>query len=557
MDSINLSATNSISMQGKQKTSPMTAEQKRQTRLGIAIAATTAGVGLTTLVLGKGLNKSNRGVVNKLYTYLTKKSGELAKKPAFTKSEKLLKSAVNTGKSVAESTRAVMNTISFKDILFKKATSPIPGIGKACQAITNFFENVAIKTTANSYEKTTKNFNKMYDAFEVANSKVSQSTAKTAGNTIKKVQQVFDKNFTVGESLTRIDKTKKGFNNFDEKFWNNSFKQFKNLAKNKNTYSSFIAEKMLAGNKTKILSEVNANKAAIQYSYKDEFKALKELADGIKGMTNPFDKNTMSIFDNIQKNLDVFNKNHSATAKETLINDLKTLTTFIEDKKAAEQFNKSLDTLPKSKLGRLQSLLKIYEKELSEKDYKKLEKQVNKAMKSLEKSTTLETDKLFDKMRDLKIGSAPTDMLTLLTTFTTVGIGLAKADDSDSRKSAALKFGIPAIGTVLTTMYGTLKMFSAGQSLIFGAITGLVINKIGEAADNLRLRTKGQKDANSNLVEMPTQKEISDAIISNTIILSDAKKLHDGTELVINTINENVDLNAIKKPEFLNLQRKQ
>ena len=143
-------------------------------------------------------------------------------------------------------------------------------------------------------------------------------------------------------------------------------------------------------------------------------------------------------------------------------------------------------------------MLDMYKKELSKDDYKALEKQVKKAMKSLEKSTELETDNLFDKLRDLKIGSAPTDMLTLLTTFATVGIGLGKAENDDERISAALKFGIPAIGTVLTSMYGTLKMFTAAKSLVFGAVTGLLINKIGEAADNTRKQINAKKAQNTN-----------------------------------------------------------
>lgn len=543
MGIMGINALNNISYSAKEK---QTDKQKRQAHLGIAITATTVGVGLTTLALGKSLSKSGRGNLNKLYTYLTKKSDELSKKPVFTKSEQFVQSAVNLGKSTAESTRAVLNTISLKDILFKKITNPIPGVGKACQAITNFFEGVAVKRTESAYATANKNFNKMYEAFECANLKVSKDTAMASNNTINRVKRIFEKNFSVGESLKRINKTKDCYKNLDEKFWEKSFKDFKNMAKDKNTYSSFIAEKMMAGDKTKLFSEVSNNKAAIQFSFKDDYNNLKTLADEIQGMIDPFNKKTMPVLDNIKKNLDTFNKKHSQNAKEAILNDLENLTAFVEDKKIAEQFRKSIESVPKTKLGRLQSLLEMYKGELSEKDYKKLERQVNKAIKSLDKSTTLETNNLFDKRRDLKIGSAPTDMLTLLTTFATVGIGLGRAENSDERKSAALKFGIPAIGTVLTTMYGTLKMFTTAQSLVFGAITGLVINKIGEAADNLRLQAKGQRDPKSNLVEMPTTKEITDAVIDNTVLLSDVKRIYDNTEFLINTI-DNIKFEGYKK----------
>lgn len=497
MNSVNFNALNNISYSAKPKT-VQTEDQKRQSKLGKTIAATAVGAGLTTLVLTQGLSRKGRFNLNKIYNFLTKKSDELSKKHAFTKTEQFTKDAVEMGRSVAESTRSVMNTISLKDILFKKFTNKIPLVNKLCQGTTNFFENVAVKTTKNSYVQTEKQFNKMYSAFEQANEKVSSNTASIGKNTISKVKQVFDRHFSADETMKRISRTKQEFSNLDEKFWEKSFKNPKKLATNKDTFSSFIAEKMMAGKKSKLLSEVNQNKAAIQFSFKDDFNNLKNISEDIKGMINPFDKETMYILDDIKANLDVFNKKQSALAKKAIMEDMKKLTTFIDDKSVAEQLRKSIDSLPASKQGRLQSMLDMYKKELSKDDYKALEKQVKKAMKSLEKSTELETDNLFDKLRDLKIGSAPTDMLTLLTTFATVGIGLGKAENDDERISAALKFGIPAIGTVLTTMYGTLKMFTAAKSLAFGAVTGLLINKIGETADEARKKINTKNVQNTN-----------------------------------------------------------
>lgn len=489
MNSVNLYSNISYSA----KNQPKNDASHHQKKLGTVIGVTTVGVGLTVLGLSKGFSKTGRGKINKLYTYLTQKSEELAKKKVFTKSEKFTKDVVNAGKSVAESSRSVMNVISFKDILFKKITNNVPFLGNACQSITNFFEKIAVKTTANSYDKTTKQFNKMYSAFEQANTKLDSETVKAANNTIDIVKRLYNKDFSVGNTLNRINQTKQGFQTLDEKIWNVSFKNFKNMATNKNTYSSFIAEQLMAGEKSALISNVNNKKAAIHFSFKDDYANLRNIAEDIKGMIDPFNKKTTPILDNIKNNLELFNKRKSPLAKQTILEDLKTLTKYIDNKEIAEQFAKSIDEIPTTRQGRLQTLLSLYKNNLSENDYKKLEKQVNKAINSLDQSTYLETNKLFDKMRDLKIGSAPTDMLTLLATFATVGIGLGKAENDDERASAALKYGIPAIGTVLTTMYGTLKMFTAAKSLVFGAISGLVINKLGQAADNLRLQNKNQQ----------------------------------------------------------------
>ena len=42
---------------------------------------------------------------------------------------------------------------------------------------------------------------------------------------ISNLKGVFDKNFSVGECLNRIDRTKKCLSNLDEEFWEKSFKQ--------------------------------------------------------------------------------------------------------------------------------------------------------------------------------------------------------------------------------------------------------------------------------------------------------------------------------------------
>ena len=521
-------------------------DKEKQKKYGTALAITTLGVGFTALALGKGLNRKGRLNLNKLNNYFIKKSNEFSQKKIFTKGEEFTKNVVNTGKGITQSTRAVMNTISLKDILFKKVTDPIPGLGKACQLTTDFFEKVAITTTINSYANTSKAFEKMYNQFSNANDKVPVDIGYKSRSILKSVKKIYDYSFGIGEITNRIENSKKTFEKLDENFWQKSFSHIKELATNKDTYSSFIAEKMLAGDKSRLIADVNTQKAKLHFTPKDDFNNLKSMAEDIRGMIDPFKQETNEILENIKSNLDTVAKKNSPLAKEAVIKDMTKLTNFIDDTKIAEQFRQSITELPKSQPGKLQVLLSLYKNELNAKDYKKLEDSVNNAIKSLNKSTQLETDNLFDKMRDLKIGSAPTDMVTLLTTFATVGIGLSKAKDDDERASAALKFGIPAIGTVMTSMYGTLKMFSAGQSLIFGAITGLIINKIGEAADNLRLQAKGQRTKEEAIFTQPTVNEVRDAIVANNEVLLTAKQVYDGTEFVVNTVSDAANTIKVK-----------
>ena len=113
-----------------------------------------------------------------------------------------------------------------------------------------------------------------------------------------------------------------------------------------------------------------------------------------------------------------------------------------------------------------------------------------KSVESFDKSVNLETGELFDKLRDLELGSAPTDILTLFLSSWMIVLGLGKAKNSQERESVMLKSGIPVIGGIATTMISTTKLVSGGKSLALGIISGLILNRLGVIADNLNKNAK-------------------------------------------------------------------
>ena len=120
------------------------------------------------------------------------------------------------------------------------------------------------------------------------------------------------------------------------------------------------------------------------------------------------------------------------------------------------------------------------------KEYLKLKSQVQKAVNSLDKSIETETIKYYDKARDLKLGAAPTDVLSILGTVGAVGWFLGKSKNKDERISASLQYGIPAVGAIATSLYCTARLISGGKALLFGLLSGWVINKAGVIVDNTR-----------------------------------------------------------------------
>ena len=111
-------------------------------------------------------------------------------------------------------------------------------------------------------------------------------------------------------------------------------------------------------------------------------------------------------------------------------------------------------------------------------------------LKSLDNSIKTETTNYVDKARDLKLGSAPTDIISILGTVGTVGWFLGKSKDKDDRISSSLKYGIPAIGAIATSLLCTAKLVAGGKSIAIGLVSGWAMSKLGTIIDNTRKKYK-------------------------------------------------------------------
>ena len=144
------------------------------------------------------------------------------------------------------------------------------------------------------------------------------------------------------------------------------------------------------------------------------------------------------------------------------------------------------DIISKSSKGELQEILTAYKSILPRNEYLKLKSKVESAVKSLDKSIDTETIQYFDKARDLKLGSAPTDVLSIIGAVGAVGYYLGHAENKDERTSVSLKYGIPAIGAIATSLYCTARLVSGGKALLFGLLSGWAMNKAGVLVDDTR-----------------------------------------------------------------------
>lgn len=164
---------------------------------------------------------------------------------------------------------------------------------------------------------------------------------------------------------------------------------------------------------------------------------------------------------------------------------------FYADKLMKDQYktslSKNVDEKQQHIITNLKNIINAYKELLGENNisYKLLKKEFDSASTGLNKAVTKEMD-FVDMMRDVAIGSGPTDVLSVLGSFGAAAWGLSFAKDKDERISLTLKYGIPIVGAVTTSLLCTASLIAGSKSLIVGTLSGFLMNRIGEIVDAWR-----------------------------------------------------------------------
>lgn len=504
-------------------------KERKINTLGASIAVSSLAAGFGVLALMKGLPKGSYSKFDKLFKLMEEKTAQLAENKQLTLIQTLSLQGLNAVKSVANYAKGVFTVGALKDVFISTGFKKIPGVKKFVPWITNVFEKISIKTSSKAYVKTAGRFDEMATFFAKTNEKIPKDKlaqkieidgeVKTVQQWLEHksslVQEKFDSGFKAQPRKTRLDEIKADFDGrnsagekigpgLDEKVWSSTFGDINGFIKDKQTYQTFISEELVAQTKAKNANKVNEIRRAITHDISDKYADSKKVVDDIDGLINPLDTKARGIMKEVKVHLKEYKKLKGVdeqSMRDGLTPKIKAkldeLNTHLSGSATGGDVSKHVgdlkEILDTNKKGELQKILTIYKQVLPEKEYLKVKKETYKTIKSLDKSIDLETDKLFDKLRDLKIGSATTDVFSVLTSVGVIGWGLTKADNKDERISVTLKYGVPALGAILTSLYCTVGLISGGTALVLGLASGALINKIGVAVDNSRKQIKENK----------------------------------------------------------------
>lgn len=409
---------------------------------------------------------------------------------------------------------AINNFTSFKDMLFKNLMNFSKFTGKIHDNITKLFEKIGRQTVLNSYKKTGGYLGEALKITDNVSSSVSGTTRIIDGKT--KAQWLED-----AKKLTK-ELSASHENYFDSHALTVRYFSFKKAAQDlkvafekmkvfltKDLFKTFLADSKISKEKVAIQKAVHGYRRDITYSALDMARDSEDL---ILKMTQlvPFkDSEKLKLLASIRSNIKKYSKDTVKNAKlkkiiikdmEKLSHNIKTSATQVLPDSSTRVLLESLEDLRTGfvsfKQGKIQDILDIYRKILTPKEFKRIEKGFKHYTKSLDSSIKVETEDFISKLRDLSLGSAPTDILSLLGGLGVLGYHLGKSDDNDQRISIALKYGIPALSLIGVSLYCNAKLYAGTKGLLIGTLASAILNRIGTTADDLLKKHKAQKADN-------------------------------------------------------------
>lgn len=494
-------------------------EEKKTRHLGKTIAMSALGAGIGILFLMRGLPKNAYKTIEKWSQKLEVKLNKQRKSGQVGKLEEFYTFTLNKLASFMGKAKSINNFVAVKDISFKKLMYQNKFTQKIHDNITEVYERIGIRTVNKSYDKAKTKLNSTFQIFEDYDEKILMNshngTTEIEGKTVNEwldkienlkttIRRTWNKNFGQRERNNRYNGIKDNMKNLTEDVWSETAGNLDNLRR-RELYETFIAEERLAAPKMKLLHDTMNSRYIITRDIDDIYKSSVDVIDNITSFIKTRDQSSRDIIKELRLKLEDWKKlsgNTESTDRlklnEEITTILKKLSSNIKENSRTYGYNpetiRQLDTnievvgsiMGESGKGALQEIYTIYKKLLPREDYLKLKNASTRNMKYLDDAIKKETDSFFNMERDLTMGSAPTDILSILAAIGAIGVGLSKAENKDQQNTVLLKAGIPAVGAIATSLYFSASLVSGGKAMLYGGISGLAISKLGSMLDEYR-----------------------------------------------------------------------
>lgn len=492
-----------------------TPNQNTHQRLKTAavIGGSVGVLGAAALLLTKGkLTKGMTSALGKIAESAGERIAKLKEKPTISRAEGYYLSFLQKANKIAFMARGALFNISpLKDVLFEKIVRNKMGLNKPCDAITTGFRKLSFGTVKSSYKNAAQDMNSMTNLFEETTKKGSFSP-EVKDELLKGVETIrtsFESSFSQPAIKERSDNLLQRFNGLGGRVYDSVYGRMKNFVTDIDAMTTFISERLVAGDKKQIMKNLAEKKRVITHNPNDNYHAMSDVLTRLEKTVNPQNVESRGIVRTLRglskDYIGLAGENEAAARKKVVetINsklDIAQKLTQIENNtpEQAKQIDALLtefrEILNSDKKGEIEILLSRFKQLLPREEYLKLKASADKAVKTLNKAVYQEGFDYTDKIRDLSVGSALTDVaIGMGLPIATTGIAISTAKTKEKKRSVALKYGIPLIAGLTTTTICAFKLISGGKSLILGGAVSIIGNELCERLDKYLL-SKDEKN---------------------------------------------------------------
>ena len=328
------------------------------------------------------------------------------------------------------------------------------------------------------------------------------------------LQLSYNEGFSLGARKTRSDERDNILKGTCEKIYDKLFKQ--GSWKKADTYKTYItevetrdAQQILKDKVIIARKNVTNNIESIHESIKSEFSELRLFI-------KPKDKRCSELLDTINKSIEEFKSCSGANEQETrkiIANNItadldKTISHISQNNiysdiekqeliSRAEKIKLQIQNADESSKGELENIMTILKglnskdaelggkKIISNSQFEEFSGIAKQISENLNEATEKEVGEYFLKQAEMEVGSAATDVFSILLPVGVGAYAIGSCNNKDERISATLKTCIPLVGMFGTFVYGTTKMLSGAKNLIFSSVSGFALNKFGSYLDEL------------------------------------------------------------------------
>lgn len=500
------------------------------------ISASVGGTLLLGVLTAAALSKGFSGGISKSLTKISDKAKKVifdlsAKSKDLTFAQKIKLNVSKGIKFTADGMQASSNVTAIKDSFVSHWLDKL-GLNKVVNGINKFFRKVTLKTKNNAYKQAE------YSVVDFCN--YLKTIAKEQKNPAleRKAEQIMKEymsGFSSEKYIGRAEDAWKHLDGMDKKVYDSLYKKEGGFFKNLKQLKSYVTTDIIAADKKALQNGLNSTKARISNNITDvnvnmknalydlqvgvdssnnrAVELVKELSksiDSSKALSGAAEEAQRAVlFKKIQANLDELSKISASTIKDKkALAQMQEKIAKMHELTKPEAYGKGLAQEALTEIKQLCGGRDSNEYKLAKRYMERMNGNMNTAIGHEVNS--------YEKLAELRVGSAPTDILGILGPAGLAALLVANSKDKDERISKTLTAGIPIIGGIGMSYYGTLRGWTGARNLALGALATWLLNMTGSKTDeivkNYRTEQNKLKSAFESLTKIQNSQKSSQPI---------------------------------------------